>query len=103
MVMPGMSTQLNLQADKPGIFYGTSANMSGEGFAGMHFVVRSLSPQEFESWMSIARITPSSVPLTHAAYALLAAPSSNEAVRYWAPVADDLYTTIANKSMMMSQ
>jgi len=35
--MPGMTTQLNLQADKPGIYTGLSAQFSGPGFSDMRF------------------------------------------------------------------
>ena len=37
--MNGMATQLNLQADEPGVFLGLSAHFSGDGFSGMHFEV----------------------------------------------------------------
>jgi cytochrome o ubiquinol oxidase subunit 2 len=37
--MAGMTSQLNLQADKPGSYRGLSAQFSGEGFADMHFLV----------------------------------------------------------------
>ena len=35
--MPGMTTQLNLQADKAGTYDGLSAQFSGDGFSDMHF------------------------------------------------------------------
>ena len=38
--MHGMVTQLNLQADQPGDFYGESAQFSGDGFSDMNFEVR---------------------------------------------------------------
>ncbi|MEA2792649.1 MAG: cytochrome o ubiquinol oxidase subunit, partial [Bradyrhizobium sp.] len=37
--MNGMTTRLNLQADRPGTFQGLSAQFSGDGFADMHFDV----------------------------------------------------------------
>ena len=40
--MPKMKTELHLIADKTGDFRGSSANLSGEGFAGMHFISQSL-------------------------------------------------------------
>ncbi len=36
-VMNGMASDLNLQADKPGVFHGLSAHYSGDGFSDMHF------------------------------------------------------------------
>ena len=35
--MYGMRTQLNLQADHPGVYFGLSAHFSGDGFPGMAF------------------------------------------------------------------
>lgn len=100
MVMPGMSTQLNLMATRAGVFQGSSANISGEGFSGMAFTVRAVAANDFAAWASLVRLSPSTVPLTHETYPLLAATSTYDRVRYYAPVADDLYTTIVNKSMM---
>jgi cytochrome o ubiquinol oxidase subunit 2 len=37
--MNGMTTRLNLQADKPGTFRGLSSHFSGDGFANMYFEV----------------------------------------------------------------
>ena len=33
--MPRMTTKLNLQADRPGVYDGLSAHFSGNGFPGM--------------------------------------------------------------------
>ncbi len=40
--MPGMTTRLNLQADKPGDYEGLSSHFSGDGFPGMKFAVHAL-------------------------------------------------------------
>jgi cytochrome o ubiquinol oxidase subunit II len=48
--MNGMQTQLYLQADHPGNYYGLSAQYSGDGFSGMHFTVRAVSPADFQHW-----------------------------------------------------
>jgi cytochrome o ubiquinol oxidase subunit 2 len=53
--MPGMVSQLHLQADQPGQFYGRSAHFSGDGFSDMDFQVQSLSPAAFATWTSSAR------------------------------------------------
>ena len=37
--MPRMTTRLNLQADRQGVFDGLSAHFSGDGFPGMQFKV----------------------------------------------------------------
>src|SRR3954471_8516772 len=53
--MPRMTTRLNLQADRQGVFQGRSAHFSGDGFPGMEFNVNSVSPQQFAAWSQGAR------------------------------------------------
>jgi cytochrome o ubiquinol oxidase subunit 2 len=52
--MNGMTTQLNLQAEKTGEFYGLSAHFSGDGFPGMHFPVHVVSDGDFANWVRTA-------------------------------------------------
>jgi cytochrome o ubiquinol oxidase subunit 2 len=49
--MPGMTTQLNLQADEEGTYPGLSAQFSGDGFADMRFDVVATAPQAFQQWI----------------------------------------------------
>jgi cytochrome o ubiquinol oxidase subunit 2 len=53
--MNGMVTQLHLAADKPGEFYGQSAQYSGDGFSDMNFVVRAVPRDVFAQWVATAR------------------------------------------------
>jgi len=53
--MPGMTTQLNLQADKPGIYTGLSAQFSGPGFSDMRFTLRAESGEGFAGWVAQVR------------------------------------------------
>jgi len=53
--MNGMVTQLNLQADREGDFFGQSAMYSGDGFSDMNFRVRAVSQDGFAAWVSRAR------------------------------------------------
>lgn len=53
--MNGMTTQLNLQADKPGVFMGMSSHFSGDGFPGMHFETRAVTNEEFDAWVTAAK------------------------------------------------
>jgi len=71
--MGGMTTHLNLLADKPGEYPGLSANFSGEGFSWMRFVVRSMPTADFNAWLEQARATGDA--LDDAGYAELAKPS----------------------------
>src|SRR5437588_10511285 len=53
--MNGMVTQLHLAADKPGEFYGQSAQFSGDGFSDMNFVVRAVPQDAFAQWVATAK------------------------------------------------
>lgn len=53
--MNGMATQLNLEADKSGLYHGLSAHFSGDGFAGMAFDMEALSQQRFDAWVKTAQ------------------------------------------------
>ena len=48
--MPGMVSELNLQADRPGTMMGQSAHFSGDGFSDMQFPVRSVPAAQFGAW-----------------------------------------------------
>ena len=96
--MSGMSTHLNLMADGPGTYRGSSANLSGRGFAGMRFEAESTSQAEFASWVAKAR--QSSSQLTQSEYDVLALPSENNAPAVFSYVDPRLYDTIVMKYMM---
>jgi cytochrome o ubiquinol oxidase subunit 2 len=55
--MNGMATQLHLQADQPGTYYGLSAHFSGDGFPDMMFDVRAVPRDEFDTWVDTTRGT----------------------------------------------
>ncbi|NLS07006.1 ubiquinol oxidase subunit II [Rhizobium sp. P32RR-XVIII] len=55
--MPGMVSQLNLQADSSETLLGISAQFSGDGFSDMQFEVRSLPAAEFMPWVDSVRNT----------------------------------------------
>jgi cytochrome o ubiquinol oxidase subunit 2 len=50
-----MATQLHLQADRPGVFNGLSAQFSGDGFPDMEFQVRAVPSEQFDAWLAAAR------------------------------------------------
>lgn len=95
--MPGMSTQLHLLASSPGDFTGSSANISGDGFAGMTFVARASSMNDFERWVNNAKLSQST--LSRAQYAQLAQPSQHNAVAYYTADDANLYDSILLKYM----
>ncbi len=72
--MPRMTTRLNLQADRQGVYDGLSSHFSGDGFSGMRFKVHAVPPQQFAAWAQGARGKGSA--LDGRGYADLAKPSS---------------------------
>ena len=95
--MPGMTSQLYLQADHPGTFMGESAHFSGDGFSDMNFEVRSIPAREFEVW---ARNTKSAGPtLNSAAYTQLAQQSHNVRPYDYRAVDPALFPAIANQKL----
>ena len=53
--MNGMASQLNLQADEPGVFPGLAAHFSGDGFSDMNFEMRALPAADFTAWTAATR------------------------------------------------
>jgi cytochrome o ubiquinol oxidase subunit 2 len=92
MAMPGMSTQLNLMADRVGDFNGFSGNISGDGFAGMAFTARAVSQSDFNAWVQSMQQAGNFLDTT--SYHQLAAPSEYNPVTRYAPVQENLYTSI---------
>ena len=95
--MPGMSTQLHLLANVDGDFHGSSANISGEGFAGMAFTAKSSSSDAFKQWVTTVKQSPGS--LNQTAYDKLAKPSQNNPVTYYALDEASLYDSVILKYM----
>jgi cytochrome o ubiquinol oxidase subunit 2 len=52
--MYGMTTQLHLQADRPGIYPGLSAHFSGDGFSDMAFDLQAVTSEQFSAWTAAA-------------------------------------------------
>ena len=95
--MPGMSTQLHLIASKAGDYTGTSANVSGEGFADMKFTTRAGSKTDFDAWVTTAKQSPEA--LSPDVYQQLVKPTSKYPVTLYASAAPNLYDTVINKYM----
>lgn len=95
--MPGMSTQLHLMASGTGSYTGVSANISGQGFAGMQFTVKSSSNNNFSSWVNSVKKSSQALSLT--AYNKLAKPSQNVPPAYYSDAVNNLYLGIIDKYM----
>ncbi len=95
--MGGMTTQLNLQADRPGTYPGLSAQFSGDGFSDMRFDTVAVPPAEFAQWLASTRAGTQS--LDAAAYARLAKPGTLPAPVSYAQVAPQLFEAIVQSTM----
>lgn len=95
--MPSMKTELNLIADEVGEYRGSSANLSGEGFAGMHFIAKASTEEEFQTWLKEARSSKNI--LNWEEYSQLAKPSSDTPPKLYTLEEDDLFNRIIMKYM----
>lgn len=95
--MPGARTKLNLIAEEPGDYRGASANLSGEGFSGMHFMTKATSEEAFQKWQQ--EISQSEKGLAFKEYQELARPSSNVPVDYYHLKDESLFEQILMKYM----
>src|SRR6185503_17286506 len=93
--MSGMSTSLNLMASKLGTYRGLSANISGDGFAGMHFSAVASTTQNYQKWLTYVRS--SSDKLDKPGYDQLSRPTSDNPPAYYALTDSGLYNEIINK------
>lgn len=95
--MSGMSTHLHLMANELGSFNGSSANISGRGFAGMKFIAESTSDENFNNWIQSVKRSPTT--LTMDEYNNLALPSENNPLAYYSSPERGLYNEILVKFM----
>lgn len=91
--MPKMKTKLHLIADQSGDFSGSSANLSGAGFAGMHFVARASSENDYQQWLASARVE------NVLDYEKLAMPSSDNPAAIYQLTNTNLFDQILHKYM----
>jgi cytochrome o ubiquinol oxidase subunit 2 len=94
--MAGMTSQLNLQADKSGNYLGLSAQFSGEGFADMHFIVSVVPADAYGKWLADTKAT--GPTLDKSTYAALAKPSKAVAPAAYSAVAPGLFDFIVNET-----
>lgn len=95
--MPKMRTLLNLIANQPGDFRGSSANISGTGFADMHFITRATGEEEYRQWLESTK--QSGQQLDWATYKQLATPSQNLPVQLYRLQVQNLFDRILMKYM----
>lgn len=97
--MPGMKTKLNLMASKAGDYYGSSANISGSGFASMHFTVSAMPSSQLDGWFTNIKNNYDK-PLDAVSYARLAEPNVPKSQSVYSSVAPGLFDDIIKHYMM---
>ncbi len=94
--MPGMVSQLHLQADAPTNTWGLSAQFSGDGFSDMQFDVTSLPTSDFKSWVAHTRSGP---VLDAEAYAVLLQQSHNVPPSTFGAIDPHLFHAVATQKI----
>ena len=95
--MTGMTTQLHIMADGPGVYSGRAAEINGEGFADMTFVAQSTTQAEFDNWVATVKQSPQ--VLSRAAYQNLVKPSQKHPVVLYSSVEEGLFNQIVHEYM----
>jgi cytochrome o ubiquinol oxidase subunit 2 len=95
--MTGHMNTLNLLADTPGEYPGSSAEINGAGFAGMKFIAHVTSKEDFDLWAR--EISATSGVLSAAAYEELLKPSENNPESFYSVTDGDLYAKVLMKYM----
>jgi cytochrome o ubiquinol oxidase subunit 2 len=91
--MPGMTTQLYLQADDPGTYPGISAQFSGPGFSDMRFTLRAEAGERFAAW--VAEVRQGTGVLDEATLAQLVRPTRAGGELSFGSVPADPFDTVA--------
>jgi cytochrome o ubiquinol oxidase subunit 2 len=99
--MAGMTTQLNVAADHPGVYMGENTQYNGEGFQAEKFAVRALAPADYRLW--VARVQRSAKPLDDGAYRQLTQRSVVPKPMFFSSPPPGLYAHILSVSGGRSQ
>ena len=91
--MAGMTSRLNLEADKPGTYPGLSAQFSGDGFSDMRFDVVAMPQAGFADWVTAAK--KGGGTLDAGGYATLAKQSEADAPKTFGSVTPGLFDAVA--------
>jgi cytochrome o ubiquinol oxidase subunit 2 len=95
--MPGMATELHLMAGQTGDYRGSSANISGAGFADMDFTARATSQSDYNKWLNAAKN--SKQGLDSGGYQKLVQNSQNNPVSYYKLVDSNIFSEVVDKYM----
>src|SRR4030095_7030390 len=95
--MPGMVSQLHLQADEPAQMWGISAQFSGDGFSDMQFDVRSVPSSDFEAW--VASVQGNGPVLDEPAYVRLMQQTQNVAPSTFGTIDPQIFDAVTTQKI----
>lgn len=93
--MTSHNNLLNLMAEIPGDYPGSSAEINGAGFAGMRFTTRASSNEDFERWVNLTKMSPNI--LDSKEYENLLMPSEEHPVTLYSSFKENLFSEILLK------
>ncbi len=101
--MTGHMNSLNISADTPGDYTGSSAEINGAGFAGMKFTAKVNTKDGFDFWVQSVKLNTGM--LDDSGYEQLLKPSENNSPGFYNLAAGngDLYDTVLMKYMGSSE
>ena len=99
--MPAMRSKLHLIANETGNFRGCSANISGTGFAGMRFIARASTQEDFDQW--VVSVKQSEKQLNLDIYDQLVQPSEYVSPTSYVLIQEDLFDRVLMKYMHPSE
>jgi cytochrome o ubiquinol oxidase subunit 2 len=96
--MSGMRSELYLIANGIGKYRGSSANISGKGFASMYFTAESTSHEDFEEWVQSVKNSRNTLGLNE--YERLVEPSEYHPAAFYVLGKEGLFDWIIMKYML---
>ncbi|MBA2279559.1 COX aromatic rich motif-containing protein [Candidatus Saccharibacteria bacterium] len=86
---------LNLIANTPGDYQGSAAEINGAGFAGMRFITRVSSEEDFKKWVNDTTLSTNELGTSE--YASLLMPSENNQAAFYSNPEPEIYSNILSK------
>jgi cytochrome o ubiquinol oxidase subunit II len=93
--MTGHVNNLNLLAQTPGDYPGTTAEINGAGYAGMKFTARASAKKDFDNWVQDTQL--SKDVLDQAEYEKLLVPSESNPAKFYSEYEAGLYGQVLAK------
>lgn len=98
--MEGMVNRTHLMADTVGSFPGSTAEISGKGFASMRFTAQAMKKNDFDAWVTFQQSAPQNLDWN--SYKSLAKPSENNKPTSYSIIDGNLYNEIVAQFMAPS-